>query len=519
MTNLFFRINLGIHCQHFLSGERMKLSVEVAPIEKQQKNSLIIGIFDDGEMTPTAKKLDKASQGFITKLIKQGSFQGKIGQLLPLFHLNHTSFEQVLLVGCGKAKALSAPGFRKIVLGAMRAINALKVAKTVCYLTELDVPHQSEAWKVKQIVEATFDALYRFDLFKSEKEPSSVLKDVIIHLSNPKQAKACEEALKQGQAIANGITLTKNLANLPSNICTPTFLAEQAKELGKSYRSLSVKVLEEKDMQKLGMGAILAVSQGSAEDAKLICLEYKGGSKKEAPVALIGKGITFDTGGNSIKPADSMVGMKYDMCGAATVLGTIKAAAEMKLPINVVGIIAAVENMPGGTAYKPEDILTSMSGQTIEVISTDAEGRLVLADALTYCERYKPDVVIDIATLTGAVVIALGFHASGLVANNEALAQALLKAGIESNDRAWQLPLWDEYQEQIKSPFADMANTGGRSAGTITAACFLSRFAKKFRWAHLDVAGTAAMMMGTSDRLATGRPVPLLVQYLMDRIR
>jgi leucyl aminopeptidase len=307
------------------------------------------------------------------------------------------------------------------------------------------------------------------------------------------------------------------LANQPSNICTPTYLAEQAKALGKHFPAISVTVLEENDMQKLGMGALLAVAQGSVEKAKLICLEYNGDKKKQTKVALIGKGVTFDTGGNSLKSPDNMVGMKYDMCGAAAVLGAFKVVAELKLPINVVGIVPAVENMPGGIAYNPEDILTSMSRQTIEVISTDAEGRLILCDALTYSERYHPDVVIDIATLTGAVVIALGTHATGVLSNNEPLMQDLLDAGTKSNDRGWPLPLWDEYQDQIKSPFADMANTGGRYAGVITAACFLSRFAKKFHWAHLDVAGTAAVMAGQNERLATGRPVPMLSQYLIDR--
>lgn len=494
----------------------MKVSIQLAAPEKQRKSSLILGIFEGGELVGSAKNIDKATHSYLSKLIKQGAFQGKIGQVLPLFGVD-ANFEHIVLLGCGKSKSLSPSKFRKIVAVGMRYLASTKVVSATCYLSELDVTGQSLAWKVKQITEVTNDALYRFDLFKSEKEPAITFKNLVIAIDDAKQLKACEKAAKQGQAIADGVTLTKNLANLPSNICTPTFLAEQAKALGKSYRSLSVKVLEEKEMHKLGMGALLAVSQGSAEDAKFICLEYKGSAKKQAPVALIGKGITFDTGGNSLKPADSMVGMKYDMCGAATVLGTLKAAAELKLPINVVGLIAAVENMPGGTAYKPEDILTSMSGQTIEVISTDAEGRLILGDALTYCERYKPDVVIDIATLTGAVVIALGFHATGLLSNNDPLAKDLLRAGEESHDRAWQLPLWDEYQEQINSPFADMANTGGRSAGTITAACFLSRFAKKFRWAHLDVAGTAAMMMGTSERMATGRPVPMLTQYLIDR--
>lgn len=497
----------------------MKLSIKVSQPEKQQKTCLIIGIYEGGDLTPAAKEIDTASKGQLARLIKQGAIEGKMGQILPLFHLANTGFEQILVMGCGKRNSLSPAGFRKIIANAVKSLASTQTKAVTCYLTDLDVKDKTLAWKVKHIAEAASEGLYRFDLFKSQKETAPVLKEFIINLSDAKQIKACERALKQGQAIADGVILTKNLANLPSNICTPTFLAQQAKELGKQYASLTVKVLEEKEMQKLGMGALLAVSQGSAEDAKLICIEYKGGSKKEKPVALVGKGITFDTGGNSLKSPDNMVGMKYDMCGAATVLGTIKAAAEMKLPINVIGVIPAVENMPGGTAYKPEDILTSMSGQTIEVISTDAEGRLVLSDALTYCSRYNPDVVIDIATLTGAVVIALGVHATGLMSNNDALAKDLLKAGEESYDRAWQLPLWDEYQEQIKSPFADMANTGGRSAGTITAACFLSRFAKEYHWAHLDVAGTAAMMSGTSDRMATGRPVPMLAQYLIDRAK
>jgi leucyl aminopeptidase len=498
-------------------SKSMKLNLKVTQTEKQQKTCLIIGVYEDGSLTPSAKDVDRATQGVIKKLIQQEVIQGKLGQIVPLFHLANSAFEQVIVVGCGKTQALTPAAFRKMMHSAIKALQTAKAKQATCYLAEVEVKNKSTAWKVKQLAEAAFEALYRFDLFKSEKEPASALKELTIHLADAKQLEVCKRALAQGEAIAEGVNLTKNLANLPSNICTPTFIAEHAKELAKSYKSISIKILEENEMRKLGMGALLAVSQGSAEDAKLICLEYKGASAKQAPVALVGKGITFDTGGNSLKSPENMVGMKYDMCGAATVIGTIKAAAELKLPLNIVGVIPTVENMPGGTAYKPEDILTSMSGQTIEVISTDAEGRLILGDALTYCERYEPDVVIDIATLTGAVVIALGTHATGLLSNNQELADDLLKAGIESNDRAWQLPLWDEYQEQIKSPFADIANTGGRAAGTITAGCFLSRFAKKFRWAHLDVAGTAAIMGGTSERLATGRPVPMLVQYLIDR--
>ena len=497
----------------------MKLRIQVTQPQKLQHTCIILGVYESGKLTPTAKIIDQASQGYITKIVKQDAFQAKLGQTLPIFRLANTPYDFVLLVGCGKEGSLTPPQFRKAVMTAIKAASASKAKQATVYFTELDVKNQPLPWKVKQITEAAYEGLYRFDMFKTQKEPASLLNELIIHLPDSKQLKACEIALKQGQAIGNAVTFTKNLANLPSNICTPTFLAQQAKELAKSHKGVSVKVFNEAAMKKMGMGALLGVAQGSAEEAQFICLEYKGAAKSNAPVALVGKGITFDTGGNSLKTPDNMVGMKYDMCGAATVLGVIKAAAELKLPLNLVGIAPAVENMPGGTAYKPEDILTSLSGQTIEVISTDAEGRLILADALTYAERFKPDVVIDIATLTGAVIIALGFHASGLLSNSEPLAQALLKAGEESNDRAWQLPMWDEYQEQIKSPFADIANTGGRPAGTITAACFLSRFTKKFRWAHLDVAGTAATMMNSSERMATGRPVPLLMQFLLDRVK
>lgn len=497
----------------------MKISLKVTQPEKETQTCLIVGVYEGQKLTEAAKALDQATQNTISKMLKKGLFSAQISQTLPLFHVGSKSFEQILLVGCGKEGKLSAACYRKIIASAVKNLNYTKTTSAICYLTEVDVVKKTTAWKVKYLAEIINESLYCFDQFKSERQPVTALKEVIIHVSDNKQLKTCEEALDQGLAVADGVTLAKNLGNMPSNICTPTYLADQAKVMGKAYKNLSVKILEEKEMKKLGMGALLGVSQGSAEDAKLIVLEYKGGKSKDAPVALVGKGITFDTGGNSLKPADSMVGMKYDMCGAASVLGTFKAIAELQLPINVVGIIAAVENMPGGAAYKPEDILKSMSGQTIEVISTDAEGRLVLADALTYCERFKPAVVIDIATLTGAVVIALGFHATGLLSNDDKLAKDLLQAGEDCNDRAWQLPLWDEYHEQIKSPFADMANTGGRSAGTITAACFLSRFTQKFTWAHLDVAGTAAMMAGTHDRMATGRPVPMLTQYLIDRVK
>lgn len=494
----------------------MKINIKTLTAKNENDRCLMVGVYEGGELTTSGKEIDKSNQNVIANILKQGIFEAKAGQTLPLFPTGKSSFTCILLIGCGKKNKLNATLFRKIVISAIISLRSLKIRDAACFLSEIEMNDRTLAWKIKKIAEITWESVYQFDLFKSDKQPNNVLKNIIIHLPDAEQKKKCEKALEQGLAIAAGVTLAKNLGNTPSNICTPSFLADQAREIAKEHK-LSLKILDEKEMQKLGMGALLGVSQGSAEEAKLICLEYKGGNKKQAPVVLIGKGVTFDTGGNSLKPADSMVGMKYDMCGAASVLGTLKAAALLDLPLNVVGIIPAVENMPGGTGYKPEDILTSLSGQTIEVISTDAEGRLILADALTYAERYKPDVVIDIATLTGAVVIALGSHASALLSNNEKLSEDLLKAGIESHDRAWPLPLWDEYQEQIKSPFADMANLGGRSAGTITAACFLSRFAKKYDWAHIDVAGTAAMMSGISERMATGRPVPMLTQYLINK--
>lgn len=494
----------------------MKLSLKSAQPEKNLKACLVVGIYENGQMTPTAKHIDKISGGFVKKMIKKGAISGKAEAILPVYNLIGTKFEHILFIGCGKEK-MSARAYRNAVKAAVKSLISSKVSQAVSYLSELTVDGKNEAWKAKHQAEVIGETTYTFDIFKSNEEKPLALKTVIINLSDSKQKKACETALKQGEAIANGVSLTKNLANLPSNICTPTFLAEQSQELAKAFSSIKTKVLNEPQMLKLGMGALLGVAQGSLEEAKLISIEYKGAAKSKAPVALVGKGITFDTGGNSIKPAEAMVGMKYDMCGAATVIGTIRAAAELKLPINIVGIIPAVENMPGGAAYKPEDILTSMSGKTIEVISTDAEGRLVLADALTYAERFKPETVIDIATLTGAVIIALSHHATGLVSNNDKLAKELLAAGEESHDRAWQLPLWEEFDEQLKSPYADMLNVGGRAGGTITAGCFLARFAEKYNWAHLDVAGTAAMMSGYTGRAATGRPVPMLMQYLINK--
>jgi leucyl aminopeptidase len=345
-------------------------------------------------------------------------------------------------------------------------------------------------------------------------EAKRALRKVVMLVANRGDVSAAEAAVDRAVAIAEGVALAKDLGNLPGNVCTPTYLAEQAQELGKRH-GIRVEVLEQKEMEKLGMGSFLAVARGSRQPPKLIVLEYHGGKRDAAPVALVGKGITFDTGGISIKPAPEMDEMKFDMCGAASVLGTMRAVAQMRLPMNVVGVIPATENMPGGNAIKPGDIVTTLSGQTVEILNTDAEGRLILCDALTYVERYKPSAVVDIATLTGAMVIALGHIATGLFSNSDALARELLSAGETAWDRAWHLPLWDEYQDALKSNFADFPNIGSRAGGSITAACFLSRFTKSFPWAHLDIAGTA--WKSGAEKGATGRPVALLAHFLARR--
>jgi leucyl aminopeptidase len=353
--------------------------------------------------------------------------------------------------------------------------------------------------------------------FKSKKAEARALKKITLLVDKAGLADA-ERGSLHAQAIASGMAFTKNLGNLPPNLCHPSYLAEEAKALAKAHKNLKVDILDEKKLKELGAGAFLAVAQGSEQPPRMIVLHYTGGKKDEQPFALVGKGITFDTGGISIKPAAGMDEMKYDMCGAASVLGTLRAVLELQLPINLVCLLACAENMPSGRATRPGDIVTTMSGQTVEILNTDAEGRLVLCDTLTYAERFKPQAVIDIATLTGACVVALGANVSGLMGNNDALVKQILKAGESADDRAWQLPLYDEYQEQLDSPFADIANIGGPKAGTITAGCFLSRFAKSYHWAHLDIAGTA-WISGGKDKGATGRPVPLLTQYLLDRVK
>ncbi|MES1982355.1 MAG: leucyl aminopeptidase [Pseudomonadota bacterium] len=498
----------------------MEFSIKPGSPDKQRSDCVVVGVFEGGILSDAALSLNAAANQYLSEILARGDMSGKAASTLLLYNVPNIASERVLLIGLGGEKEFTPKKFLDAARAALRAVQATGAKDAVLYLTELPVaaddvaaPRDS-AWCLTQIVLAAYETSYRFDRLKSkaEKNTGELQK---IHFGTSAKSAALKTVMAQAVAIARGVKMAKDLGNLPGNICTPGYLAEQALALGKSNDTVKVKVLEEKDMQKLGMGSLLSVTRGSTEPAKLITLEYAGGDKRQQPIVLVGKGITFDTGGISLKPAAEMDEMKYDMCGAASVLGTLQAVAEMGLKLNVVGIIPTCENMPGGSATKPGDIVTSMSGQTIEILNTDAEGRLILCDALTYAAKFKPDTVVDIATLTGACVIALGHVVSGLFSNQQALAQELLAAGESIHDRAWQLPLWDDYQPLLDSNFADMQNIGGRAGGSITAACFLARYTKDYRWAHLDIAGTA--WKSGKEKGATGRPVPLLTQYLINR--
>ncbi len=496
----------------------MEFIVKSGNPEKQRSACVVVGIFEPRRLSTAAEQLDKASAGFISSLIRRGDMEGTAGQTLLLYNIPNTLCDRVLLVGCGKERDFNINEYHKVIINATSALNDGGSMEAVYYLPELSIKGRTIEWKITQAIIAAKNALYHYDHTKSKSTPPRrPLRKVILSIPSRRDLSSSEQAVKTGLAIANGMALSRELGNLPGNICTPSYLAEQAITLAKDCDNLHCEILEEADMEALGMGSLLSVSRGSRQAAKLIIMNYTGGDPAQKPVVFVGKGLTFDAGGISLKPAAAMDEMKYDMCGSAGVFGAMQACIDLELPINLIGVIPSSENMPDGDANKPGDVVTSMSGQTIEILNTDAEGRLILCDALTYCERFDPAVVVDMATLTGACVIALGKHAHGLFSNHNPLAHDLLNAGKTVGDRAWEMPLWEEYQEQLKSNFADMANIGGREAGAVTAACFLSRYTKKFRWAHLDIAGTA-WISGGSHKGSTGRPVPLLVQFLLDRI-
>lgn len=495
----------------------MDFRVSKVNADTHKCSCIVVGIYESHRLSPSATVINDATAGELLRILRRFQAAASVGDTLLLNSLPNVAADRVVLVGFGKRGAVAEGQYLRALGAGLQKVVSCGVKDATVSLAEIEVENRDIYWKIRQIVETTRNSLYRFDELKSAESNVSkpTLRRVVCAIDSQRDKRRAEEALSDGVAISDGVDLAKDLGNLPGNICTPSYLANRARQLARQHKSVKVRVLGEPEMKKLGMGTLLSVSRGSEEPARLIILEYRAGRAKTRPTVLIGKGITFDSGGISIKPAAQMDEMKFDMCGAASVLGAVKMAASLALPIALVGIVAASENLPGSRASKPGDIYTSMSGQSVEVLNTDAEGRLVLCDALTYAGRYDPDVVVDVATLTGACVVALGAHAAGLFSNDDRLADALLEAGQFSHDRAWRMPLWSEYEEALKSNFADVANVGGRDAGAVTAACFLSRFAKKYRWAHLDIAGVA--WLGGKEKGATGRPVRLLSQLLLDR--
>jgi len=486
----------------------MEFSIKALSPETAKTGCVVLGVYAEKELTAPARRVDQRAKGALRKAL--ADLSGKAGATLLLRALPQVAAERVLLVGLGARKEFGESAYRDALRGAANALRELGAKDAALFLVDVKAGSRALSWNLRQAVLGLREAFYRFDELKSQKKsPPPPLAHVTLPLSPTAQL---EQALAEAQATADGVDLARTLGNLPSNICTPTYLAEQARKLAREFK-LDIEVLERRDMEKLGMGSFLAVTKASHEPPKLIVLHYSGGPKSKKPLALVGKGITFDTGGISLKPSAEMDEMKFDMSGAGSVLGAIRALAGMKAPVNVVGVIPTCENMPGGHAIKPGDVVTTLSGQTVEILNTDAEGRLILCDALTYAERFKPDAVIDIATLTGACVIALGHVATGLFANDQKLADEIRACADDAWDRVWQLPLWEEYQEQLRSNFADFANIGGRPGGSITAASFLARFTRKLRWAHLDIAGTA--WKSGREKGSTGRPVALLVRFAL----
>ena len=508
----------------------MEFSTKALDLSKAGQNGflatktdcLVVGLFEGQSLAGVAKALDVATKGLVARLVKQGDFEGKRGTQLMLHEVAGIGAARVLLVGLGKEADFNDKAFAEAVRTATRALGGTRAASALWCLVQQPPQPRDVAWAIITTITLVREAGYRLlerhpELKRAPRGAGAIdkasLRKIVLAV-DVGDAKAASQAAVRGTAIANGMELTRDLGNLPSNICTPTYLANTARGIAKRHK-LKVEILGRKQIEALNMGAFLAVTKGSVEPPQFIVLRYDGASAKQAPVVLVGKGITFDTGGISLKPGEGMDEMKYDMCSAASVLGTIQAVAEMGLKQNVIAVVPTCENIPSGIATKPGDVVTSMSGQTIEILNTDAEGRLILCDALTYVERFKPAAVIDVATLTGACIIALGHVNSGLYARSDALADQLLGAGRKAMDTAWRLPLDDDYQDQLKSNFADMANIGGRPAGSVTAACFLARYTEKYDWAHLDIAGTA--WKSGAAKGATGRPVPLLTQFLMDR--
>lgn len=490
----------------------MNFIAKSSNIGQIKSDCIVLGVYTNGKLSDNARKFQETTNISLASLYKSGELTGKSGSLLTL-HQPSANVKKAILLGLGNEGDISVKSFRASIEQLAKSLRKNTPSKLALCFDDITVAGWTDKDKARCCAEKLIHASYQFTTCKSDKQ-SKKSSSKVTYISNT--IAAAKQGLAIGSATGLGMNVARELGNLPGNICTPTYLAGEARKLARANKNISCKVLSEKQMAELGMGSLLSVSAGSVEPAQLIVMEYKGAAKSQKPHVLVGKGITFDTGGISLKPGAAMDEMKFDMCGAASVFGTMNTLAHLQPAVNVVAIVAAAENMPSGKATKPGDIVTAMSGTTIEILNTDAEGRLVLCDALTYAKRFKPQSVVDIATLTGACVIALGSHATGLFSNDDTLASELLEAGEATGDRVWHMPIWDDYKKQLKSNFADLANIGGREAGSITAACFLSHFTEDYPWAHLDIAGTAWQSGGNKG--ATGRPVPLLTDYLLSKV-
>jgi leucyl aminopeptidase len=496
----------------------MEFKATIDAKARNEAGCAVVGVYEDGDLGIAARQIDTQLNGLIGKLHGSGDFSGKLGEILFLPVPAGAAAARVLVIGLGTRSGFGRKQYRKALQSTVQALGKTGANDATVYLALEKVADLDVQYRARIVAEVFSAQLYKIpDLKTSAKPKAPRLSSVSVAAADARASKSTAEGLQMGAAIGSGLALSRDLANLPPNVCTPTYLGTRAQALSKEFPSIKTKVLDASAIKALKMGAFLAVTQGSDQPPRLIVCEYHGAKKDVAPICLVGKGITFDSGGISLKDPPAMDEMKFDMSGGAAVLGALRAIAELKLKINLVVIVPTCENMPSGGAIKPSDIVTTMSGQTVEVLNTDAEGRLILCDAITYSRRFKPAAVVDVATLTGACIVALGNHFSGLMSNNEALAEELSAAGVRADDRAWRLPIGEEYVEQLKSNFADIANIGGREGGACTAASFLSKFAKDLQWAHLDVAGTA--WLGGAQKGSTGRPVPLLVDFLINRVR
>jgi len=478
----------------------------------------LVFLCDDGKLKGQSRKIDADYAGVIKALFDTGDFTGKLASTLLVPIANGETRSRLLLVGLGNRKQADATTWQSACDAAAQALNATPSTGVVSDCCgSINIEGLAVTLMAEQLVRAIENAAYRFTLHpRTPATKSAVLEEMYLVCARG-DTESVKYAASLGLSTAEGMAVAKDLGNLAPNICTPTYLAQRAQAMEQQFDNFTTEIVDEAAMQELGMGAFLSVSAGSCEPGKLIVMNYQGKKRSGSPIVLVGKGVTFDTGGISIKGGEGMDEMKFDMCGAASVFGVMHALGQQQSSVNVIGLVAAAENMPDGRASRPGDVVTSMSGQSVEILNTDAEGRLVLCDALTYAQRFNPSSVIDIATLTGACVVALGHHVSAVFGNHKATIDALHSAGDITGDPTWPMPMGAQYQAQLDSNFADMANIGGRPAGAITAACFLARFAEEFNWAHLDIAGVA--WQSGKQKGATGRPVPLLMKYIEQQIK